>query len=362
MGPKAITGGGRPGSLPALPGTRDEMLGVLLAQSRMPTPPAVALQVVGAASRPDCRPADLVPMLSQDPALCSKLLKTVNSCLYGLSKPVASLERAVFILGLNPLRSLVLGLSLPAMQRGVSADPVVRGYWVGSVGGGILARELAARANRPSPGDDLVCGLLRDIGAVQMLRTFPDAFRAMLHQYPHELLDNPNEVELRVFGVTHADVGAELLRRWNLPDEVVEPIRRHHDANQTPGGVIEDRGELMYFVSLLTQLEAVAQRPKLLARFLWMANVRYRLSPQALVNFVQGVAPKIEEFAGLLDQDIGDRADYASILMAGCEQVMALSHEAARRPPDASSSGQSRAGGSAGGGSRTGSTGLSRWG
>ncbi|HEX4608925.1 MAG TPA: HDOD domain-containing protein, partial [Urbifossiella sp.] len=43
----------------------------------MPTPPAVALQVVNAASRPDCKPTELATLLGQDPALCAKLLKAV---------------------------------------------------------------------------------------------------------------------------------------------------------------------------------------------------------------------------------------------------------------------------------------------
>src|SRR5690242_9666250 len=86
--------------------TREQLLATVLDSSRLPTPPAVALQVVHAASKPNCDPGEIVSILALDPVLCGKLLKAVNSCLYGLKQPVSSVARAVQVLGLNTIRSL----------------------------------------------------------------------------------------------------------------------------------------------------------------------------------------------------------------------------------------------------------------
>ncbi|MBX9582467.1 MAG: HDOD domain-containing protein [Gemmataceae bacterium] len=317
----------RPGPLPRLPAAREEVLAGVLDPSRLPTPPVVALQLVQAASRPDCSTKEIVGLLARDPALCGKLLKAVNSCLFGLARPVASLERAVMILGLNPLRSLALGLSLPAMRPAGPADRGLRDFWLQSVGGGIMARELAARTNPTAAEDDLVAGLLRDLGAVLLRRAYPAEWEAATAD-PDECLTDPCGAEERVFGVSHAEVGAELLRGWNLPADLVEPIRHHHHPDRLPHDHPHaDRAEALSLVGYLTRIDEVAQRPELLARVLTAAEDRFGLARDGLVRFLEGVVPKVKEFARVIDRDIGDCPDFAAVLAAGSEELAHLAVE-----------------------------------
>ena len=299
--------------------TRAELLATILDPGRLPTPPAVALQVVNAASRPDCDPNEIVAFLGLDAALCAKLLKAVNSCLYGLKQPVASVGRAVHVLGLKTVRSLALGLSLPAVKVGRGADKGTREYWVSSVGGAILARELAVLAKRPNPDDDLVAGLLRDLGEVLLRQAFADTWDAHLARQAGRLVDDPCGAEAESFGIDHADVSAELLRGWKLPDDIVEPIRYHHQPAllSAAGKLRTERAELLQFASQLVHLDAIAQRPDLLAALLATARDRFGLTQPALVEFLQRVAPKVEAFAAVLNQDMGQCPDFAAVLAAG---------------------------------------------
>jgi HD-like signal output (HDOD) protein/predicted Ser/Thr protein kinase len=317
-------------NLPRLPGSRSTVLAALLDPSRLPTPPAVALQVIQAASRPNCRPAEITALLSRDPVLCAKILRAVNSCLYGLTKPVGSLERAIVILGLNPLRSLALGLSLPATQTGMLADDGMRSYWLSSVSGAILAREVATRIKHPFPDDDLVAGLLRDIGMILMQRTYPEAWQAIAAQHARCLPSQVADLEEKTFGVNHADVTAELLRGWNMPEDTVEPIRFHHRSARLTGAnpLRSERAELLYFVECLTQLDNIAQNAAALDQFMTLARDRFGMSQPALVSFLQAVVPKIDEFAGLLNLNIGHCPDFARILCDGSEALMKLTVEA----------------------------------
>jgi len=315
-----------------LTASREVVLAAILDQSRLMTPPAVAMQVVNAASRPDSTPAQIAALLSQDPALCAKLLKAVNSPIYGFTQPVASLERAVQILGLNPLRSLVLGLSLPVMQGTNSVTPALREYWIGSVTGAIIARDLATLAKRPNPDNDMVCGLLRDLGAMLIQRAFPEDWASLAANPTERQLEQPCEAERMRFAVDHAEIGAELLKRWNLPDEIVEPIRFHHHPEMANGlkKHLAERAELLHFVEYLTRLDAVAERPKLLQKVLLIAQARYGLTPALLVKFLQPIAPKVIVFAGLLKLDVGRCPDYAAILSEGCQELVKLAFETQR--------------------------------
>lgn len=319
-------------ALPPARGSRSTVLATILDPSRLPTPPAVALQIIQAASRPNCKPAEIVALVSRDPALCAKILRAVNSCLFGLTKPVGSLERAIVILGLNPLRSLTLGLSLPATQAGAVADDATRSYWVSSVSGAILARELATRMKYPFPEDDLVAGLLRDLGAILIQRTYPEEWRAMVAKHPHCLPSQTFDIEEEAFGVNHAEVTAELLRGWNIPEDTIEPIRYHHRLAQYTGAssLRAARAELLYFVECLTQLDVITQDAAALDQFLTLARDRFRMSQATLISFLQAAVPKIDEFAGLLNMNIGQCPDFAKILCEGSEALVKLTVEANR--------------------------------
>ncbi|HEV3438073.1 MAG TPA: HDOD domain-containing protein [Gemmata sp.] len=319
-------------TLPLLAGSRSTVLATILDPSRLPTPPAVALQIIQAASRPNCRPAEIVALVSRDPALCAKILRAVNSCLYGLAKPVGSLERAIVILGLNPLRSLTLGLSLPATQGGMVADDAMRSYWVSSVSGAILAREIATRMKHPFPEDDLVAGLLSDLGTILMQRAYPEAWHAMMAQHPQCLPSKICEVEEEVFGVNHAEVTAELLHGWHIPEDTVEPIRHHHRPGRFTGAspLRTSRAELLYFVECLTQLDTITHDAAALDQFLTLARDRFNMSQTTLISFLQAAVPKIDEFAGLLNLNIGQCPDFARILCEGSEALVRLTVEANR--------------------------------
>ena len=111
----------------------ETVLARIVRDPRLPTPPAVALRVLEKASRPDCALADLSKIISVDPGLCARLLKIVNSAFFNLSNKVGDIGRALNLLGLKRVRALVLGLSLPSMQRRTAADPRMSDHWKASV-------------------------------------------------------------------------------------------------------------------------------------------------------------------------------------------------------------------------------------
>jgi HD-like signal output (HDOD) protein len=300
------------------------VLAAVLHPARVPTVPAVAVRVAEAASRPDCQTDELVALLKQDPGLCAELLRAVNSAQNGLTRPAGSIERAILLVGLNRVRCLALGLSLPSLRPTSRFDPAATQHSLASVGGAILARELAVRAGHPSPDDDLMAGLLRDVGVLLLQQTFPAAWAELTRRPADPLGDEQCAREREAIGVDHAEVGAEVLRKWGLPDDVVEPIRHHHHPEQLAGTPHAARAEVLWFAGLLTRLEAVVEHPEALDRILAVAESRFALPRAELADFLEAVRPKIDDFAQLVNRDIGHCPNYGAILSAARAELSRL--------------------------------------
>jgi len=305
---------------------RTALLARLLSNPMLPSPPPIALRIVEIVSNPSCDVQEISKCLSKDPALCAKLLRALNSCVYALSHPVTSIERAVSILGIHPLRSLVLGLTLPAMQTRTETDRGWKQFWMDSVSGAIIARELAKRTRRLSPEDILVASLVRDLGMILLKQSFPTTYESAWFGRGAVWGEQQCEWEEQQLGIHHAEVSAGLLQRWRLPDEIVSPVRYHHHLQQMRAisGDVVERAHLLDFSSRLARLNDFHDCPAQMQDLLQMAR-RFALSTGSLEQFLKDVRPQIEEFATILQVDIGACPNFAEVLASGCEALVQLS-------------------------------------
>ena len=86
------------------------MLEKILACPNLPTFPTVAAEVLKLTSDPDVSMDDIAKLIKSDQGLATRVLKTVNSSFYGLSKPCSTIERAMGFIGIKAIKSLVLGI------------------------------------------------------------------------------------------------------------------------------------------------------------------------------------------------------------------------------------------------------------
>lgn len=308
---------------------REDLFASLAGNPHLPSPPGIVLQVLEEAGRFDCTPADLAAILHRDAALCGKILRTVNSALYALPRPVTSIQRAVALLGLKPLRSLVLSLSLSSLQRQASRSSPAQTFWKESVAGAMIAHELAIRLRRPSPEDDLVAGLLRDIGVLALLQVCPADYARLLDHPEQQRTRSWPRLERQILGADHAEVSAFLLARWCLPEDITEAIRHHHAPEDAEGlsQTVAERARLLSFASRLAQLQLDAGQPELLRDIFAFGFCHYGLDEVALTTFLEPLAKKIDDFAALLDLDIGTCEHYPRIMARAAEALAQLTLE-----------------------------------
>ncbi|HTU90977.1 MAG TPA: GGDEF domain-containing protein, partial [Gemmataceae bacterium] len=308
---------------------REHLFARLADNPNLPSPPGIVLQILEKASRLDCTPAELAAVIHRDAALCGKILRIINSALYALPRSITSIQRAVALLGLNSLRSLVLSLSLPALQRQASRSPSTQTFWKESVAGAMVAHELAIHLRRPSPEDDLVAGLLRDIGVLALQQVCPTDYARLLTHSDQQLARSWCRLERQLLGADHAEVSAFLLGRWWLPEEITEAVRHHHAperADSLPHAVAE-RAHLLAFASRIARLQLDAGQSELLHDIYAFGRRHYGLDETALNAFLEPLAKKIEDFATLLDLDIGACDHYPRIMSRAAEALAQLTLE-----------------------------------
>jgi HD-like signal output (HDOD) protein len=90
----------------------NELLKGILASPRLPSPPAVALQVIDLVQDPAVSTIALASTIGADPALSARVLRTANSSFYAQARTIKTVNEAIVLLGLNSVRTLALGFSL----------------------------------------------------------------------------------------------------------------------------------------------------------------------------------------------------------------------------------------------------------
>ncbi len=202
---------------------RTDLETTLLHCRSLPSPPGVAVQIIALAQDPNATLGAAAQIIGVDPALSARLLRVANSPLYATRRRIDTLTQALAMLGLNATLSLALGFSLIQGLRGHNGTAELQErIWRRSVLTAMAARLLGQQANLKRAESLMLAGLLQDIGRLALLQAMPEEYSALCAGSE----DNAAllALERERFDADHADVGAWLARRWNLPDYLVEAI------------------------------------------------------------------------------------------------------------------------------------------
>ena len=214
---------GNPHDMPRMPQTLTQ----IVKSDRLPTLPSIALRVIELAREPEPDFREVASVIRTDPALSWRLLRTANSALFGLGKPVTSVESAIPLLGLTLVRTMVLGFAL-ADQSPVFAERsrAMENLWRSSLTQAVFAEQLAAEIHDADPATFFLAALLQDIGILCFLHVDPVAYLDQVWdrcEFPDVL-----ECERACYGFTHVELAMELLDNWGLPVDIQHAIGTHH--------------------------------------------------------------------------------------------------------------------------------------
>jgi putative nucleotidyltransferase with HDIG domain len=188
----------------------------------LPTIPGVLRKLLGVIENPSISLSEISNFISNDPALATKVLKMVNSPVYGFPGRISSVSQAVILLGLNVVKGLLLGVSVfDLMQRSMI------GLWEHSIGCAVMARIIAKKKQFKEPEEVSVGGLLHDIGKVILILQFPDDYQKTMSEAEKTNITIA-EAERNFFAANHASAGAWVARKWSFPRNLTDMIECHH--------------------------------------------------------------------------------------------------------------------------------------
>jgi HD-like signal output (HDOD) protein len=194
--------------------------------------PEVTAQIVHVIEDPNATGREVQEAVQNDPALATKILKLVNSAFYGLPAQVASLERAIVMLGLSAVRNLALAASLSRLFKDdqISDQFSTTDLWQHSVAVGVCAK-LLARTGGTLPGDEaFVAGLVHDMGLI----VAQQLFRAQVKEIAERCRAEPQNfcaLEETIIGADHQALGGALATKWKFPPGLCHAVAYHHNPS-----------------------------------------------------------------------------------------------------------------------------------
>lgn len=197
--------------------------------SQLPSLPVVAIKLLKLTRDDDSSTGDLVRLIETDPAITAKILRIVNSAAYGLSQKIVSIKHAIVLLGFAVIRSLAMEVVLYDQiihRRGHQSFNRVN-FWQHCLTVATLCRALAERLNYPDTEEAYIAGLLHDIGKIVTETYGRVTYSDFLGQADNQeglLID----IEQKLIGLSHNDIGAYVCQQWGLPENVVLALKLHH--------------------------------------------------------------------------------------------------------------------------------------
>ncbi len=195
------------------------------------TLPEVTIKIIEIVEDPKSTARDLHEVIKNDPALSVKVLKVVNSAFYGLPGQVASVDRAIILLGLSAVKNISIAASIARLFKGkrISERFSAADLWRHSVAVAVTARNLAKCSPHPVMTDEVfVAGLIHDIGMLVERQIFPDEFAEVIDRCTGASLEFL-ECEREIVGADHQAFGVGLTTKWKFPRHLRAAVGFHHN-------------------------------------------------------------------------------------------------------------------------------------
>jgi len=212
----------------------DTLLEQLKKTEQLPTAPGIALRIIELNRQEDVDIDELSTLLAQDPALTAKVIKAANSTIFGVRREVTSVRRAVMILGLRTVNLLALSFSVISISSGRAPGGFdYRRFWTQTAATAACGRLIADRVAQKSRDEAFLAGLLCDFGQLVLAECAPKVYAPVLDSWTGSSR-SVLEVEAGGLGISHPEIGAQLLMEWGLPKRVCRAIAAHHGAILLP--------------------------------------------------------------------------------------------------------------------------------
>ncbi len=210
--------------------------------TEFPTLPTVIARVMQIMDDPKSSAADLTSIIQLDQAMMFRILKMANSAYYGFPRAIATVTESIVLLGFTTVRNIILTTMIyqfdQLWNRQQDVKPGAMAFdqmeeWHHAVATAIATRELISLQHLGALENfAYLAGLMHDIGKILFFQYMPEDYKPVLQAF-RKKKQALWQLEEDMLGADHSRVGAWIVDKWNLPEDIVVPISNHHTPERS---------------------------------------------------------------------------------------------------------------------------------
>ncbi len=216
------------------------------------TLPEVTAKIIELVETPSSTARDMHEVIKTDPALAARMLKVVNSPFYGLPGQIASVDRAIILLGLSAVKNIAIAASISRMFTGqeVGGGFTAKDLWKHSVAVGVAGRLIASKIGHAGARDEVfLAGLIHDLGILVERQAHPDKLAEVV-----ERCISSGEgflaMENSIIGANHQEFGDAVATKWKFPRSVRAVVGHHHETERL-AAELREFGDIINIADIL---------------------------------------------------------------------------------------------------------------
>ncbi len=202
-----------------------------------PTLPTIYSSLLDSISNPRSTVQDVADIISKDQSSSIKLLKVVNSSIYGFKTRIDTVSQAIFLMGFNEVKNIVLSLSVFQIFNSINSQSKfnVVDLWKHSIGVAVASRLLGVTLGIKNVENYFLAGLMHDIGKLVFFKLFPDDYSKAVDEAFNTNI-RIKDSEKKFFVIDHDILGDLLAEKWKLPISIRNCIK-HHSSGSIDGRI-----------------------------------------------------------------------------------------------------------------------------
>lgn len=308
--------------------SNEEIWQLLDNKVNLPSPPAIAVQILSTVQKEDFSLDDLEKIISADPALTSKMLRLANSSFYALPHEISNISRALAVLGTNVIKNIALSFVIAADLRNSEESYFDFDYfWRRSVTTAVAA-ELVFEAIGQKDEDIFVTALLQDIGVLVLYLSQGTSYVDLIKKAANDESLCLMMAERDFFQFDHQYFGALLLEDWGIPNSITEPIRYHHEPDRAPNDILQ-KASILDVANLLSAIYSNKETAQNVRQLQEKLESFFSMDSDKTRELLDTVATQSIEILNIFEIDPGDIKPYSQMLQEANDELgkLNLSYE-----------------------------------
>jgi putative nucleotidyltransferase with HDIG domain len=200
--------------------------------------PSVAVKLLALIADDKVSTTEIEQIMSNDASILARLLRIANSPIYKRKGEIHTAREAIMMLGTKVISFHILFAALKDYSR--KPSQITKRIWEHTLAVA-TASELLAKHMGISPDLAKTAGLLHDIGSIVIDGVAPKSISVVVNIIKKYPMGNAcvTDIEQELLGTDHCEIGAEVAKKWNIPDIFIPAIEKHHKYFFGTSGVMD---------------------------------------------------------------------------------------------------------------------------